>query len=169
MPKSGKPDFGCKRGRGPHEQAETLVFRPPWWVAPCPAGDVRSRPTKCDSSEEDPMKAVYIEKFGGPDVLRYGDVPDPVPAPGQVVVDVHAASVNGADWKVRVGDYKQTKFPLGLGRDFSGVVAAAGDGADLKAGDAVFGVLDAGQEGAYAEKLAEKASIIATKPDQLAH
>jgi NADPH:quinone reductase-like Zn-dependent oxidoreductase len=115
------------------------------------------------------MKAVYIEKFGGPEVLKYGDLPDPVPAPGQVVVDVHTASVNGADWKVRVGDYKQTKFPLGLGRDFSGVVAAAGDGADLKVGDAVFGVLDAGHEGAYAEKLAEKASIIAKKPDQLSH
>src|ERR1700750_3343836 len=100
------------------------------------------------------MKAVYIEKFGGPEVLRYGDQPDPVAAPGQVVVDGHAASVNGADWKVRVGDYKQTTFPLGLGRDFSGVVAAAGDGADLKAGDPAFGVLDAGQEGAYAEEVA---------------
>jgi NADPH:quinone reductase-like Zn-dependent oxidoreductase len=115
------------------------------------------------------MKAVYIEKFGGPEVLKYGDLPDPVAGPGEVVVDVHAASVNGADWKVRVGDYKQTKFPLGLGRDFSGVVAAAGDGVDLKVGEAVFGVLDAGHEGAYAEKLAEKASIIARKPDALSH
>src|SRR5689334_17962798 len=115
------------------------------------------------------MKAVYIEKFGGPDVLKYGDLPDPVPGPGEVVVDVHAASVNGADWKVRVGDYKQTKFPLGLGRDFSGVVAAAGDGADLKVGDQVFGVLDAGHEGAYAEKIAIKAAIIAKKPDALSH
>ena len=51
------------------------------------------------------MKAVFIEKFGGPEVLRYGDLPDPAPGPGEVVVDVHAASVNGADWKVRVGDY----------------------------------------------------------------
>src|SRR5215472_16262566 len=115
------------------------------------------------------MKAVYIEKFGGPEVLRYGDLPDPVPASGEVVVDVHTASVNGADWKVRVGDYKQTKFPLGLGRDFSGVVAAAGADADLAAGDAVFGVLDAGQEGAYAEKLAVKAAIIAKKPAALSH
>ena len=65
------------------------------------------------------MKAVYIEKFGGPDVLKYGDLPDPVPGPGEVVVDVHAASVNGADWKVRVGDYKQTKFPLGQERQES--------------------------------------------------
>ena len=115
------------------------------------------------------MKAVYIEKFGGPEVLKYGDLPDPVPGPGEVVVDEHAASVNGADWKVRVGDYKQTKFPLGLGRDFSGVVAAVGDSADLKVGDSVFGVLDAGHEGAYAEKVAEKAAILARKPDALSH
>ena len=115
------------------------------------------------------MKAVFIERFGGPEVLQYGDLPDPVAAAGEVVVDVHAASVNGADWKVRVGDYKQTKFPLGLGRDFSGVVSAAGAGADLKVGDPVFGVLDAGQEGAYAEKLAVKAAIIGKKPDGLSH
>lgn len=115
------------------------------------------------------MKAAFIEKFGGPEVLTYGDLPDPVAAPGEVVVDVHAASVNGADWKVRAGEYKQAKFPLVLGRDFSGVVSAAGVGADLKAGDAVFGVLDAGQEGAYAEKLAVKAAIIAKKPDALSH
>src|SRR5215831_10762070 len=116
------------------------------------------------------MKAAYIEKFGGPEAIKYGDLPDPVPAAGEVVVDVHAASVNGADWKVRIGDYKQTKFPLTLGRDFSGVVSAVGAGVtDLKVGDPVFGVLDAGQEGAYAEKVAVKAAIIAKKPDKLSH
>src|SRR5215831_9038109 len=111
------------------------------------------------------MKAAYIEKFGGPEAIKYGDLPDPVPAAGEVAVDVHAASVNGADWKVRVGDYKQTKFPLTLGRDFSGVVSALGKGVDdLKVGDAVFGVLEMGQEGAYAEKVAIKAAIVAKKP-----
>jgi NADPH:quinone reductase-like Zn-dependent oxidoreductase len=114
------------------------------------------------------MKAVYIEKFGGPEVIKYGDLPDPVPAPGEVVVDVHAASVNGADWKVRVGQYKQQKFPLALGRDFSGVVSAVGDGVhDLRVGDAVFGVLDMGTEGANAEKVAIKAAIVAKKPTAL--
>ena len=115
------------------------------------------------------MKAVFIEKFGGPEVIKYGDLPDPVPAAGEVVVDVHAASVNGADWKVRAGEYKQTAFPLVLGRDFSGVVSAVGAGADLKDGDPVFRVLDAGQEGAYAEKLAVKAAIIARKQDAMSH
>jgi NADPH:quinone reductase-like Zn-dependent oxidoreductase len=116
------------------------------------------------------MKAAYIEQFGGPEVLQYGDLPDPVAAPGEVVVDVVAASVNGADWKVRRAQYAQAKFPLVLGRDFSGSVAAAGAGVDdLKIGDAVFGVLEAGREGAYAEKLAIKAAIIARKPDGLSH
>ena len=116
------------------------------------------------------MKAAYIDHYGGPEVLQYGDLPDPVAGPGEVVVDVVAASVNGADWKVRVGQYKQTRFPFALGRDFSGVVSAVGAGVDdLKVGDAVFGVLDAGQEGAYAEKVAVKAAIVAKKPDALSH
>jgi NADPH:quinone reductase-like Zn-dependent oxidoreductase len=116
------------------------------------------------------VKAVFIEKFGGAEVLHYGDRPDPVAAAGEVVVDVAAASINAADWKVRAGEYSQAKFPLILGRDFSGVVAALGSGVDdLKVGDAVFGVLDAGHEGAYAEKLAIKASIIAKKPASLSH
>ena len=118
------------------------------------------------------MKAIYLEKQGGPEVLEYGDQPDPVAEPGQVVVDIHAASVNAADWKVRSGGYDGgvlTRFPYILGRDFSGVVSEVGHGADLKPGDAVFGVLDAGQEGAYAEKVAVKSSIIAAKPASLSH
>jgi NADPH:quinone reductase-like Zn-dependent oxidoreductase len=116
------------------------------------------------------MKAVYIERFGGPEVLTYGDQPDPQAGPGQVVVDVIAASVNGADWRVRAGQYSNAQFPLILGRDFSGTVAAAAaDVSDLKVGDAVFGVLEAGREGAYAEKLAIAAAIIAKKPDAISH
>jgi NADPH:quinone reductase-like Zn-dependent oxidoreductase len=115
------------------------------------------------------MKAVFIEQFGGPDVLRYGDLPDPTPAQGEVVVDVAAASVNAADWKVRAGEYSQYKFPLILGRDFSGTVAAVGGGADLTIGDAVFGVLEPGREGTYCEKVAIKAAVIAKKPPSLSH
>ena len=116
------------------------------------------------------MKAAFIDQFGGPDVLKYGDLPDPVAGPDQVVVDVVAASVNGADWRVRAGQYAEAKFPLVLGRDFSGTVAAPGDGVnDLKVGDAEFGALEAGREGAYAEKLAITAAIIAKKPDALSH
>ncbi len=116
------------------------------------------------------MKAVFIDRFGGPEVLTYGDQPDPQAAPGQVVVDIIAASVNGADWRVRAGQYANAQFPLILGRDFSGTVAStAADVSDLKVGDAVFGVLEAGREGAYAEKLAIGAAIIAKKPEAMSH
>jgi NADPH:quinone reductase-like Zn-dependent oxidoreductase len=118
------------------------------------------------------MKAAYIEKFGGPEVLQYGDLPDPVAGPGEVVVDVHAATVNAADWKFRGGEYARhsnVKFPQIPGRDFSGVVSAVGDGADLKIGDAVFGVLGAGKEGTYCEKIAIAANLVAKKPDGLSH
>ena len=117
------------------------------------------------------MKAAYFMKNGGPEVMQYGDVPDPVAQPGQVLVDVHAASVNGADWKVRAGHYAPiTDFPYIPGRDFSGVISALGDGVkDFAVGDAVFGVCDAGQEAAYAEKIAIKAAIVARKPESLSH
>ncbi|RPI41581.1 MAG: NADP-dependent oxidoreductase, partial [Betaproteobacteria bacterium] len=117
------------------------------------------------------MKAAYFMQHGGPEVMRYGDVPDPVAGPGQVLVDIHAASVNGADWKVRIGRYASvSSFPYVPGRDFSGVVSALGPGVtDFKVGDPVFGVCDAGQEGAYAEKIAIKAAIVARKPDALTH
>jgi NADPH:quinone reductase-like Zn-dependent oxidoreductase len=118
------------------------------------------------------MKAVLMAEHGGPDNLRLGDAPDPVAGPGEVVVDIHAASVNGADPKVRVGNgnYRLKKFPHILGRDFSGVVSQVGAGVtDFKVGDAVFGVTDQGIEGAYAEKIAIKAAIVAKKPDSLSH
>jgi len=118
------------------------------------------------------MKAVLLTNHGGPEMLRYGEAADPVAGPGQVVVDIHAASVNGADYKVRRGKgrYLLNKFPHILGRDFSGVVSALGaDVSDFKVGDAVFGVTDVGLEGAYAEKIASKASILAKKPASLSH
>jgi NADPH:quinone reductase-like Zn-dependent oxidoreductase len=117
------------------------------------------------------MKAAYIERHGGPEVLKYGDMPDPVAGPGQVVVDIAAASVNGADWKVRDGKSGQlSHFPYILGRDFSGVVSAVGEGVtDLRIGDEVFAVCDVGQEGAYAEKIAIKAAIVAKKTAALSH
>ena len=117
------------------------------------------------------MKAAYFMKNGGPEVMQYGDVPDPVAGAGQVIVDVHAASVNGADWKVRAGTYAPIKtFPYIPGRDFSGVVSALGSGVtDLKIGDPVFGVVEVTGEAAYAEKVAINAAIVAKKPESLSH
>jgi NADPH:quinone reductase-like Zn-dependent oxidoreductase len=120
------------------------------------------------------MKAVLFEKHGGPEVLHLAEVPDPVAGPGEVVVDIHAASVNAADYKVRLGGGAYgsggVKLPHILGRDFSGVVGAVGPGViDLRLGDPVFGVCDQGIEGAYAEKIAIKAGIITKKPERLGH
>ena len=58
------------------------------------------------------MKAAFIEQYGGPEVLKYGDLPDPVAGPGEVVIDMVAASVNGADWKVRVGALQTIEVSL---------------------------------------------------------
>jgi NADPH:quinone reductase-like Zn-dependent oxidoreductase len=118
------------------------------------------------------MKAVLLTGHGGPEMLRYGEAPDPVAGPGEVVVDIHVASVNAADYKVRRGSsvYGKIPFPHILGRDFSGLVGAVGAGVDdLVVGDAVFGVTDQGIEGAYAEKIAIKAAIVAKKPLYLGH
>src|SRR5688572_31034426 len=117
------------------------------------------------------MKAAYFMKNGGPEVMEYGDVPNPSLEAGQVLVDVHAASVNGADWKVRAGHYAPTKtFPYIPGRDFSGVVSGLGAGVtDFKVGDEVFGVSEQTGEKCYAEKVAMNAQIVAKKPAKLSH
>ena len=117
------------------------------------------------------MKAAYFMEHGGPEVIQYGDLPDPIAGRGEVLVNVHAASVNGADWRVRQGTYAPVaRFPYIAGRDFSGIVAAIDtDVRDFTPGDPVFGVCDVGQEGAYAEKIAIKAAIVARKPASLSH
>ena len=116
------------------------------------------------------MKAVYFDEHGGSEVLKYGDLPDPTAGDGEIVADIHAASINGADWKVRQGSYAPVAFfPYVCGRDFSGVVTEVGAGADFKVGDEVFGVLPVGQEGTYCEKVATKAAVLAKKPPELTH
>ena len=117
------------------------------------------------------MKACFFRSYGGPEVLEYGDLPDPLPAAGEVLVDIHAASINAADWKMRSGQYPaKVDLPHIPGRDFSGVVAALGEGArDFKRGDPVFGVCEVPREGAYAEKIAVRQDILALKPERLTH
>ena len=119
------------------------------------------------------MKAILMNGYGGPEVLQYGDAPDPLAGPGEIVVDIHAASLNPSDWKSREGHHgsdPKMPFPHILGRDFSGVVREAGPSAgEFSEGDAVFGVLDQGNEGAYAEVLAIKANIVTIKPPTLSH
>lgn len=113
------------------------------------------------------MKASFFRSFGDPEVLEYGELPDPVPAAGEVLVEIHAASVNAADWKMRRGGYGPQPFPHVPGRDFSGVVLKSAG--DFKPGDEVFGVCEVPREGAYAEKIAIREAIVARKPRELTH
>ena len=119
------------------------------------------------------MKAILMNGYGGSEVLEFGDAPDPVAGPDEVVIDIHAVSLNPADWKVREGLRKndvQISFPYILGRDFSGEIREVGSGVEEFApGDAVFGVNDQGQEGAYAEAIGIKAALLAEKPVVLSH
>lgn len=119
------------------------------------------------------MKAILMEGYGGAEVLRFGEAPDPAAGAGEIVVDIHAASVNPADWKVRDGlrrDAVALSLPHILGRDFSGVVREVGSGvADFAVGDAVFAVTERGREGAYAEAIAIRAALVASKPSTLTH
>jgi NADPH:quinone reductase-like Zn-dependent oxidoreductase len=115
------------------------------------------------------MKAVRIDSFGGPDVLRFEDVPKPVAKAGEVLVHIQAAGVNPIDWKVRMGYMKEmfrSKLPMILGVDMAGVVDAAGDDVtDFKKGDAVYGYLGSSHGGTYAEYVAADATALALKPE----
>ena len=114
---------------------------------------------------------MVFEEIGGP--LIYKEAPNPIPSSLEILVSIHAASVNPADHKVRSGFYSSSQnlqLPYILGRDFSGVVTELGAGvSDFSIGDQVFGVLDAGHEGTYAEIVSEKAEIIAKKPSFMTH
>jgi NADPH:quinone reductase-like Zn-dependent oxidoreductase len=88
------------------------------------------------------MKAIVIHGYGGPEVLKYEDYPDPVPGAGEVLVRVAASSVNPFDFKVRSGslrDFIPITFPAVLGLDVSGTVESVGPGVTTFApGDNVF-------------------------------
>lgn len=117
------------------------------------------------------MTAVRFHKYGGPDVLRLEQVERPDPGPGQVLVRVHAASVNPVDWKLRRGDLKgmmDVTFPSTAGQDLAGVVEAAGDGVTaIQPGDAVYAMMPTGQTGAYAEYAVLDEGGVAHKPASL--
>ena len=119
------------------------------------------------------MKAVSIYYYGGPGVLAYEDAPRPHPAPGDVLVRVHAAGINPVDWKIREGHLKEMlhhTLPLVLGWDVSGVIAALGAGVTrFKVGDEVFSRPDIERDGAYAEFIVIRETEVALKPKSVDH
>lgn len=116
------------------------------------------------------MKAVCIHSFGGPDVLKLENVDIPQPKEDEVLIKVHAASVNPVDYKIRSGRYppvNEQQLPKVLGRDVSGTVERCGRAVrDLKEGEAVYAMLDSGS-GGYAEYVVIKASLCSRKPERL--
>jgi NADPH:quinone reductase-like Zn-dependent oxidoreductase len=116
------------------------------------------------------MRAIQIHKYGGPRVLTYEEAPQPEPKEDELLIRVHATSVNPADWQIRSGRRWKLKrpFSLILGLDVSGVVEAVGGGVtDFKPGDEVFGMMDIRKGGAYAEYVAAPARNFAYKPRSL--
>ncbi|MFJ4496792.1 zinc-dependent alcohol dehydrogenase family protein [Pseudomonas atacamensis] len=118
------------------------------------------------------MKAMILKSFGGPESFELNDVPKPVPQAGQVLVRVHATSINPLDYQVRRGDYPDlVPLPAITGHDVSGVVEAIGPGVSAFApGDEVWytpQIFDG--QGSYAEYHVAAESIIARKPASLSH
>jgi NADPH2:quinone reductase len=85
------------------------------------------------------MKAVRIHGFGGPEVLKLEDVPDPQPGPGQVLIRVAAVGVNPVDTYIRAGQYGPKPFPYTPGTDVAGTVESVGEGVTTaRVGDRVY-------------------------------
>jgi NADPH:quinone reductase-like Zn-dependent oxidoreductase len=113
------------------------------------------------------MKAIVVHEYGGPEVLKFEDYPDPVPGPGDVLVRVAATSVNPIDYKRRAGltkDFYPMTFPGLIGVDVAGTVAKLGPGVEgFSVGDQVFAMAD----NTYAELCVVKAAILAKIPKGL--
>ena len=119
------------------------------------------------------MKAIRIHEFGGPDVLSIDEIPVPQPGKDEVLIKVHATSVNPVDWKIRAGLRKEkfpSKLPLTLGWDVSGVIEELGEKvSNFRKGDEVYGRPDPTKNGAYAEYIVVKANLLAIKPMSIGH
>jgi NADPH:quinone reductase-like Zn-dependent oxidoreductase len=113
------------------------------------------------------MKAIVVRQYGGPEVLKFEEYPDPVAGPGEVLVRVAASSVNPIDYKRRAGltkDFYPMTFPGLIGVDLAGTVLKIGPGAEgFSVGDQVFAMAD----NTYAELCVVKAANLAKVPKGL--
>ena len=119
------------------------------------------------------MRALRYDRFGEPDVLHVGDIPEPTPREGEVKVCVRAASLNAVDWKLRAGHMRWVpgfaRPPRTLGCDFAGEIVGVGGGAiSHYVGERVFGaLLPFGRDGSLAEFAVAGVGRIATIPDNV--
>jgi len=117
------------------------------------------------------MKAFLIDRYGKKETCRLGDTPSPVLRDDDVLIRVHAASVNALDTKIRTGEFKVIlpyRLPLVLGNDLAGTVERVGAGVrQFKPGDEVYARPDDDRIGTFAEFIAVKAASVARKPSNL--
>ncbi len=119
------------------------------------------------------MRAAYIRRFGDNRVLEIGEIADPKPQAGEVLVKIGAAALNPIDYKIRQGLLRlmmTRTWPLVLGRDLAGTVVAVGDQVHrFQAGDEVFACQDFRRGGALAEFTVIREDLLAFKPPALTH
>lgn len=132
------------------------------------------------------MKAMVLREFGGPEKLRYEEVSDPTPGPGEVLIRLRTAALNRRDYFITHNQYPGVTLPTILGSDGAGEIAALGDGVDgLQIGQEVivnpsldwgdnprvsgpdFTILGSPKDGTYAEKIVVPAENVFPKPKHL--
>ena len=120
-----------------------------------------------------PVKAAVIYEYGGPEVFRYEEIEQPEITGDEVLVEVHAASVNPVDWKQRKGNHKfflKAKFPIVPGYDISGRIVKCGINVrDFQTGDEVICRLTRRFGGAFAEYASARQSTLSKKPVNIDH
>lgn len=113
------------------------------------------------------MKAIRIHEFGGPEVLKYEDIPEPEPGPNEIRIKIFAAGVNPIDWKIRRGYIGSLPLPTIMGLDVAGTVDMVGQSVtSLQPGDEVFAKVAIGK-GGYAEYTAASPAEMALKPKSI--
>ncbi|WP_440945759.1 NADP-dependent oxidoreductase [Methanosarcina sp. T3] len=112
------------------------------------------------------MRAIRIYEFGGPEVLKYEDIPEPQPGPGEVRIRVIAAGVNPMDWKIRSGMVGEMPLPMTMGLDVAGVVDMGQGEVSFQPGEEVFAKVSIGQ-GGYAEYTVVNSAQVARKPKSI--
>ena len=118
------------------------------------------------------MKAIRIHEFGGPEVMQLEEIACPFPLADEILVKVHATSVNPADYIIRRGGNELLrsflKLPLGRGLDVAGMVEEVGnDVTNFKKGDKVYGVPNFPGDGSYAEYIVAKTAQFTLMPQHI--
>lgn len=118
------------------------------------------------------MKAIRINEFGGPGVMKLEEIERPVPSPDEILVKVYASGVNPVDWVVRQGGSDNLRpyltLPMTLGWDAAGVVEETGsEETGFQKGDEVYGIPNFPGDGSYAEYCVAKVAQFALKPKSI--